>query len=138
LRGEPIAARPVSRSERIARWVRRKPAAAALILTGLTLTGLAVASGANMWRFDARRRAAIAEWVPRLEFVKQLQMNGRFQESRAVLEQPPEADVGELKERIRAAHAELDLAQRLERIRLNRVAVVDGRFDLDANRARSD
>ena len=78
-RGEPIAARPVSRLERIARWVRRKPAAAALILTVLVLVGLAITVGASKWRLKAQRQVEIAKWTPRLELVKQLETNGQFQ-----------------------------------------------------------
>jgi serine/threonine-protein kinase len=137
-RGEPITARPVSRPERVARWVRRNPAVAALILAAFALVGLAAVHGASEWRREARRRAEIAKWAPKLDLVKQLQTNGRFQEARAVLQDLPEGDVGELSGQIRAALAELDLARRLDRIRLNRVAVVEGRFDLEANRARSD
>jgi serine/threonine-protein kinase len=137
-RGESITARPVSRSERMARWARRNPAVAALILTAFALVGLAVVYGASEWRREARRRAEIAKWTPKLDLVKQLQKNGRFQEARAVLQDLPAGDVGELSDQIRSAEADLDLAQRLDRIRLNRVEVVDGRFDLDSNRARSD
>jgi serine/threonine-protein kinase len=137
-RGEPIAARPVSRAERVARWVRRKPAPAALVLAALALTGFGVAAGASQWRVEAKRRAVAAEWTPRLEFVEQLLREGRFQEARAVLQRRPDADVGEVNDRIAVALGQLDLAQNLDRIRLNRVAVVDGRFDPDANRARSD
>jgi tetratricopeptide (TPR) repeat protein len=137
-RGEPIAARPVSRSERIARWTRRRPTAAALVLTAFALVGLAVVYGASEWRREARRRAEVAKWAPRLDLVKQLQTAGRFQDAREILQDLPDADVGELNDQIRAAQAELDLAQRLDRIRLNRVAIVDGRFDPNANRSRSD
>jgi serine/threonine-protein kinase len=137
-RGEPIAARPVSRPERIVRWVRRNPTAAALILAALALLGLAIASGVSRWRLEARRRAEIVKWTPRLDLVKQLESNGQFQEARAILQRMPDVDVGELNDRIHAALEELDLAQKLERIRLDRAAVVDGRFDLDFNQARSD
>jgi serine/threonine-protein kinase len=118
--------------------VRRKPTAAALIVTALALTGLAITSGVSKWRLEAARRAETARWAPRLEVVKQLQMTGRFQEARAVLQRLPNADVGDLNDQIRGALAELDLAQNLDRIRHNRAAVVDGRFDLDSNRTRSD
>jgi tetratricopeptide (TPR) repeat protein len=138
LRGESITARPVSRSERIARWVRRNPAVSALILTAFALVSLAGVYSASEWRREARRRAEVAKWTPKLQLVKQRQIDGRFQEARAVLQDLPDGDVGELHDQIRAALAELDLAQRLDLIRFNRLAVVDGRFDLGANRARSD
>jgi tetratricopeptide (TPR) repeat protein/predicted Ser/Thr protein kinase len=137
-RGEPITARPVSRAERIVRWARRKPTAAALIVTALTSSGAGVAYGVNEWRLAAVRRAEIAQWGPRLELVGQLEAEGKFQEAGSLLQRLPDADVGALKNQIRAALADLELVQTLDRIRLNRVAVVDGRFDLAANRALSD
>src|SRR5262249_4424775 len=85
----------------------------------------------------ARRRAEIAKWTPKLDLAKQLQMNGRFEEARAVLQDLPDGDVGELNDQIRATLAELDQAHRLDRIRFNRVADMDVRFDLEDNRARS-
>jgi serine/threonine-protein kinase len=137
-RGEPIAARPVSRFERIVRWVRRKPTAAALLLTALALLVLAIVNGVNQWRVDAKRRAEVDKWNPRLELVRQLQAEGRFGDARAVLQHLPDTDLGELSDRIRGTLAELDLVQKLEGIRHNRTAVVDGRFDPEANQARSD
>ncbi|HET6326718.1 MAG TPA: protein kinase [Planctomycetaceae bacterium] len=137
-RGEPIAARPVSRPERVVRWARRKPTAAALAVAALALFCVAVTYGANEWRLAATRRAEVAQWEPRLELVSQLEAEGKFQEARALLQRLPDADVGPLKDQIRAALTDLELAQNLDRIRNNRVAVVDGRFDLASNRARSD
>jgi serine/threonine-protein kinase len=137
-RGEPITARPVSKVERVARWVRRKPTATALIVTALALTGFAVATGASQWRLEAKRRAVAAEWTPRLELVQQLLREGQFPQARALLQRAPEVEIGDLNAQIASALAELDLAQELNRIRLNRIAVVKGRFDPDANRARSD
>ncbi len=137
-RGEPIAARAVSRPERVVRWARRKPTAAALVVTALALICLAVTYGVNEWRVAAKRRAEVAQWEPRLELVSQLEAEGKFQEARSLLQRLPDADVGALKDQIRAALTDLELVQKLDRIRLNRVAVVDGRFDLASNRARSD
>ena len=58
LRGEPIRARPVSMRERLAKWARRKPALAALlVVTGLAL--VAVVAGTLV--YDARLRAAVAQ-----------------------------------------------------------------------------
>jgi serine/threonine-protein kinase len=137
-RGEPITARPVSRPERVVRWVQRKPAIAALIVTALMLIGLAVAAGVSAWRLEGKRRAEIARWTPRLEAVKQLQLSGRFDEARALLETRPEIDVPELNDQIRVVLGELDLAQKLDQIRLNQAAVVDGRYNFAANLALSD
>jgi eukaryotic-like serine/threonine-protein kinase len=137
-RGEPIAARPVSRPERAVRWARRKPTGAALVVTALTLFCIAVTYGANEWRLAAKRRAEVARWEPRLELVSQLEAEGKFQEARSLLQRLPDADLGALKDQIGAVLTDLELVQNLDRIRLNRVAIVDGRFDIAANRARSD
>jgi tetratricopeptide (TPR) repeat protein len=53
LRGEPIQARPASRAERLSKWVRRKPALAALVMVS-TLAALGLAVGL-LWH-DARLR----------------------------------------------------------------------------------
>jgi hypothetical protein len=70
--------------------------------------------------------------------VQQLLREGRFPQARAFLQRPPEAEIAELNAQIAATLAQLDLAQELNRIRLNRIAVVNGRFDPEVNRARSD
>src|SRR5262249_46367083 len=54
LAGEPIRARPTGRVERVAKWVRRRPAAAALLLVGLLL---AVGLPARVVWFTAHRAA---------------------------------------------------------------------------------
>lgn len=63
VRGEPIAARPVGRAERLARWVRRNPTrAAAWGMSGLALALVVVVLViAAMWRDSERARdAAVA------------------------------------------------------------------------------
>src|SRR5580692_9717990 len=50
--GRPIQARPVGRAERLWRWGRRNPTAAALLATALAFVGLA--SGGGMWLVQQR------------------------------------------------------------------------------------
>ncbi len=67
LRGEPIAARPVTMPERVWRWCRRKPAAAALIgvsaaAAATLVTGLAVSNARirnEHHRTDLARNGAV-------------------------------------------------------------------------------
>ncbi|HEY2908843.1 MAG TPA: serine/threonine-protein kinase, partial [Gemmataceae bacterium] len=57
LRGEPIAARPVSTSERFWKWCKRRPAQAALIGIAI-LAVLASAAAAGFWEYRERERVA--------------------------------------------------------------------------------
>jgi serine/threonine-protein kinase len=58
-RGEPIVARPVGRLGRAAKWVRRRPTAAALLAAGLL--GLAGVLAAVVWYVDDRARVQSEE-----------------------------------------------------------------------------
>jgi serine/threonine-protein kinase len=49
LAGEPIEARPVGRLERVAKWVRRRPAAAALVGVSVLAAGALLAQG--LWSY---------------------------------------------------------------------------------------
>ncbi len=61
LAGEPIAARPVGRTERAWRWSRRNPLAAALITLVVVLTTAGTATITALWlRAETQRRAAVA------------------------------------------------------------------------------
>jgi hypothetical protein len=57
LTGEPIAARPVTRLERVAKWARRKPTLAAAYLLGLLTALLGGLGGAALWQWRAAERA---------------------------------------------------------------------------------
>ena len=61
LAGEPIVARPVTRSERAVKWARRKPAIAALL--GLVALVTALGLGGVLWQWRAAVRPAT---MPRL------------------------------------------------------------------------
>jgi hypothetical protein len=57
--GEPVVARPLGRMGRAAKWVRRRPAQAALLgLTALTLAGVAVGGALFAWQAREGRRQA--------------------------------------------------------------------------------
>jgi serine/threonine protein kinase/dipeptidyl aminopeptidase/acylaminoacyl peptidase len=57
--GKPVQARPVRGPERLWKWMRRRPAQAALLLlTALTLVGLGVGGALFAWQTDERRREA--------------------------------------------------------------------------------
>jgi tetratricopeptide (TPR) repeat protein/tRNA A-37 threonylcarbamoyl transferase component Bud32 len=135
--GDPIKARPVSPLERSVRWVRRKPAQAALILTASALLVLSAALGFGAWRSAAKRGAEIAAWTPRVDLVRQLERDGKLQEARALLPRPLDVEATELRSQVQDALAELELARKLDAIRDGRQEIVNGRFDLAVNLARS-
>jgi serine/threonine-protein kinase len=126
LDGRPIAARPVGRPERVVRWMRRNPTATALIGTTALLAGLALAAGLRERELVVRQRADLAKWTDRLAFVHRLQEEARFAEARAILR---EADPGsaDLQSQIEQARANLDLAERLDALRLRRSPLILGR-----------
>ena len=65
LAGEPIVARPVTRSERAVKWARRKPAIAALL--GLVALVTALGLGGVLWQWRAAVRwLAASKTQPRL------------------------------------------------------------------------
>ncbi len=115
----PIAARPVARPERILRWLRRNPAATALIVAAALLLGLSSAAGLREWGLAMRRRAELEQWSERLSRVTNLQNEGRFDEARGILQQP-DAGIASLRKQIEQARASLDLVERLDAIRLSR------------------
>jgi serine/threonine-protein kinase len=128
--GRPIKARPVGWGERLWRWCRRRPAAAALIATALALIGLALAGVRWLEIQQAERRAETARHEDRasqavearLEQAAILEKEGRWPEARValevapiVLESPAQAS---LAERLRQAQADADIVAKLEEIRL--------------------
>jgi serine/threonine-protein kinase len=137
-RGDPIAARAVSRSRKIVRWTRKRPAAAALIVTATALSVLAIALGINQWRRYEQRRTEIETWKLKFENVTNYEMTGQLKKAREILQDLPDLDVAEITDRIRSANAELDLAERLDSIRMNAVVVLDDRIDFASGLARAD
>jgi serine/threonine-protein kinase len=128
--GRPIQARPQARSERLWRWVRRNPSTALLLAAVLASVGLVVAGGFWAERQRAERRAEKARQEGRarqaveirLEQAAILEKQSRWPEARATLDGVMHGVdsllPADLQERLRQAHADVDMAADLEAIRL--------------------
>jgi serine/threonine-protein kinase len=135
LDGKPISARPVGEAERTIRWIRRNPTLAALIAAILVLAVLAGAFATRELAEASRRREEMANWAARLEFIVQLQRDGRFHEARAILGRVPDAGSRHLRADIDRATRELELVETLEAIRMDRAMASTADFaraDFDA------
>jgi serine/threonine-protein kinase len=149
-RGEPIAARPTGRPERLVRWVRRRRAEAA-VLAAAALVGLGLVGGGLWLRSE---RMAIARGVEDdLREVARRQQEADWVEATLALERATgRLDRGGpavLRRRLDQARRDLDQARRehrlattLDAIHLNRMTLVEGRFNPVAvrrlNNARAD
>jgi serine/threonine protein kinase/Flp pilus assembly protein TadD len=140
LEDRPILARRVGLLEQGWRWCRRNPAGAGLAAAVLALVLLA--TGGGLWlerqraerRAEAARRQGLARQAVEaaLERADPRRARGRWQEALAVLAQAEdridEAGSEELRRRLTQARANVELATRLDAIRVERAAFVDGEF----------
>jgi serine/threonine-protein kinase len=127
LRGEPIAARPAGRVERLARWARRNPAAAALVaVTLLVATTVLGAAGSLIVRQLGTARAVEAD----LGEAERWQRQSAFREAGAALGRARSrlGDSGPfwLYPVVEAADRDYDFLARLEAIRVNRFTLAEG------------
>jgi serine/threonine-protein kinase len=142
-RGEPIAARPLGRVERLVRWARRHPGRAAL-LAAAVLAALAAAGGGG-WVIGQRTQTARAVEADLREAVR-LQQQSALSEARVALEQAQlrlgDDGPARLRSLLDRARRDQQLLERLEAIRTTRSTFVDGRDDHTAdvrfNNARAD
>ena len=123
LRNEPIVARPINLPERALRWAHRNPAGTALLLTAVGLVAVTTIFGMKEIALASERRLELAGWQERLQFVLQLEKEGRYREARAILGRVPDSGSGDLRGKIESAIKDLDVAEKLEEVRMNR-----GRF----------
>jgi len=130
LRGEPITARPVSPPERVVRWLRRKPTAAALagatVVAGLL--GLALLVGSL---HASQRRAATAQALQGdLREIVELENARDWEKVEVVLARAEgrlaEGSAAELRPDIDRAASDMRLAKQLEHIRTHRTPLLGG------------
>ncbi|HTE05012.1 MAG TPA: tetratricopeptide repeat protein [Planctomycetota bacterium] len=139
LRGEPITARPAGWPERAWKWVRRRPVHATAIAGSVLL--VATILGAVL--FIGLQRATTERAVrDDLRAVAQSGRVSAWAEARTALERA-KARLGgggpqALRELVAQCGRDLALVASLEDIRLQRVVVVGGRFDMAGNRRRAD
>ncbi|WP_397569703.1 protein kinase [Schlesneria sp. T3-172] len=114
LRHEPIRARPVSRIERCARWIRRNPLPTTLAVTGILLIGLIIIDSLQNGALVASRLAEKSRLTARLESGVQLIQEGRLAEARAILEKLGDGGSGDLRQRIDQAVSDLSLVENLD------------------------
>jgi serine/threonine-protein kinase len=138
--GRPIQARPLGWVERSWRWCRRNPTAVALLITALTLAGLA--SGGGVWLVQQRaaRRAEMARQDQELHSdirtavgqAASLRQGFHFSESRELLGQVRQrlepAGPDDLQRQVKQAWADLDLAEGLDAARSQASLLVRGRY----------
>jgi serine/threonine-protein kinase len=122
-RNDPIVARPVGPLERVLRWTRRNPTAAALVATALALVGLAIGGGLWLERETARQEERESQAVTfAIKKAADLQQQGRWTEALATLEGAQRflgaSAPKDLRERLHRERADAKMVAELEEIRL--------------------
>jgi serine/threonine-protein kinase len=143
LRGEPIAARPPGRGERLVRWTRRHPGRAALV-AATALVALAAAGGGG-WLIGQRTQTVRAVTAD-LREVARLQQQSALPEARVILERAQlrlgDGGRAQLRPLLDRARRDQQLLERLEAIRMTRSTYVEGRdnhlADVRFNNAQAD
>jgi serine/threonine-protein kinase len=122
LRGEAIVARPAGPLERLGKWVRRRPSAAAMLAASLFLAVALVGLGSWLVVQRAQLRDAV---VGDLKEATQLQNSARWTEAQAALQRAERRldwfSPTDLVRRLGQARRDLGLVIQLDEIRLKRV-----------------
>lgn len=136
LRGEPTLARPMGRSTRVLRWVQRRPAEATALIV-VTLASLALVSGGVWWGWQRERMIQAVD--ADLTDAARHQSETQWDLARTSLERAKvrlgDAGPEDLRQRVIESQNALDMVARLDRIRMIRAAVLNGRLDWKFNNA---
>ena len=128
-RPEPIAARPAGIIERAGKWIDRRPALAATIFASVILTILGVS--AAFW-FITDRAATIRATEVDLQEVADAENRSDWAAAASALDRARvrmhDHAIQSLRDHLDSEQTDLDFAQRLESIGLNRTAWVENRF----------
>jgi serine/threonine protein kinase/Tfp pilus assembly protein PilF len=132
----PLRARTPTWWQRARKWARRRRAVVLTAAAGLVVAG-AVLAGSVGWavRDRAAQQAAREQEVTRaLEDAQSLYRRGELAEARAAVKRAEGLLAGgaseRLRQRVRQWRADLDLASRIEEIRLERAALKGGHFNV--------
>ena len=138
-RGEPIAARPAGVIERTGKWVRRRPALAAVVVGSVVIAAGLI--GAALW-VASDRAATIRAMENDLQDVARLEKDWSWPEAAAALDRAKfrlrNRPAPDLRRRLDEATRDLELVSRLDSIGLNRVSLVEGRFSRPFDNAQAD
>lgn len=130
LRGEPITARPVSPPERVVRWLRRKPMAAALVGATMVAAILAVALLIGSLHASQKRAAIATELQDDLREIAELASAKNWDKVAVVLARAEgrmaEGGPPGFRPDIDRAASDLTLVKRLEHIRKGRTPLLGG------------
>jgi serine/threonine protein kinase len=126
LDGRPVRARRISQAEYAWRWCRRNPTAAALLVAMLALCAMAAAWWKESVHRHGRARQAVESAVDQAEAWR---MEGRWADAKTVLLQAEsrlhDAGLLHLRHHFRHVLYDLDLAARVEDIRLRRSGLLE-------------
>lgn len=131
LENRPISARRTSWVVRGVKWLRRRPAHALLALFAVASVAGGGAWGA--WTVSQRAAAAVAIRAD-LEQITQLETAGRWEEARQTLSLAQmrlgDRSIDGLDEKLAQIASEIELAMRLDVVRMERAASGEMRFDV--------
>jgi eukaryotic-like serine/threonine-protein kinase len=138
-RGESIAARRAGPAERAWKWLRRRPGPAAAVGVGLALV-VTLAVGGWWWAADrSETRRDVAE---DLDAAVQAQRRSDWAEARTALVRARarlgDRDLADFRARTDRGSRDLELAARLDAIRLNRHVIFDGYSNRLLDRTHND
>ncbi|HEX8521478.1 MAG TPA: tetratricopeptide repeat protein [Tepidisphaeraceae bacterium] len=139
LRDEPIQARPIGFIGRTAKWARRRRALATVLACAAVLLLAVVVTG---WWIRSEHQAVAAAVEADLHEVQRLREAAAWGDAAELLERArarmTHRGMSELRQRVDAASADLQLASNLDAIALKRAVIVKGKVERPFDKPRTD